>query len=161
MLCFCTSTRRLNNKKNKKTPNCTHCVFEMLNFEQTNQIQSDCHMMKLLWSGDDRNVSKFHLVLFCWKTKGSQLACKELDESPSIEDQSGFNSGMDTRLLSGAEGASHQPSDIGVGEWSENTMAAFTAVPCSSFFLFKHIQYKLYIFFLSRPESCLQVPEKN
>lgn len=42
----------------KKPPNCTHCVFEMLNFEQTNQIQSDCHMMKLLWSGDDRNVSE-------------------------------------------------------------------------------------------------------
>lgn len=46
----------------------------------------------------------------------SQLACKELDESPSKEEQSGFNSGMDTRLLSGAEGASHQPSDVGVGE---------------------------------------------
>lgn len=54
--------------------------------------------------------------LILLKNKGSQLACKELDESPSKEDQSGFNSGMDTRLLSGAEGASHQASDVGVGE---------------------------------------------
>lgn len=96
--CFCTATRVLNKKKKRKTRLYTMCVWDASFWVNTSD---PIRLSDTWWSFyDQATIRMFPNSLgLIQLTKPKPI---ELEQSPFTEDQSGFNFGMASRLLSGA-----------------------------------------------------------